>query len=55
MKLKNPKDKVYSAFHVCEIEKCELEAEKIYASSESRIVDLCLQHYKEITSEGYIN
>ena len=55
IRLKDPKTKIYSAFHVCEVDKCTNEAEEIYASSESRIIDLCLQHYNQITSEGFMS
>ena len=55
IRLKDPRDKIYSAFHVCEVDKCTNEAEEIYASSESRIIDLCLQHYNQITNEGFMS
>lgn len=55
IRLKDPREKIYSAFHVCEVDKCINEAEKIYASAESRIIDLCIQHYNQITSEGYMS
>jgi hypothetical protein len=53
--LKNPKDLIYSAYQVCEVESCKKEAEKIYASSESRIVDLCESHYDQIINERFIS
>ena len=53
--LKNSKDLIYSAFQVCEVELCKNEAEKIYASSESRIIDLCESHYDQIIRERFIS
>ena len=53
--LKNPKDLIYSAYQICEVESCKKEAEKIYASSESRIIDLCESHYDQIISERFIS
>ena len=55
MRLKDPKSLIYFAFQICEIEECQDEAEKIYASSESRIVDLCQNHYDKIISQGLIS
>jgi hypothetical protein len=52
LKLKDPRKLIYFAFQICEIEECKEEAERIYASSESRIIDLCQKHYNQITSEG---
>lgn len=34
-------------FHICEEEFCEEDSTKIWASKESRIVDLCDLHYNE--------
>jgi hypothetical protein len=51
--LKNPRDLIYSAYQVCEVELCKNEATRIYASSESRIVDLCDIHYDHIISERF--
>lgn len=50
--LKNPKDLIYSAYQVCEVELCKKEAERIYASSESRIIDFCESHYNQIINQG---
>lgn len=35
--------------HICEEEFCEDESTRIWASSESRIVDLCDLHYGQVT------
>lgn len=34
-------------FHICEEEFCEDDSTKIWASNESRIVDLCDLHYNQ--------
>jgi hypothetical protein len=52
-KLKNREELIYSALHVCHIEGCKLEAEKIYASSESSIIDVCNKHYDLLIKEQY--
>jgi hypothetical protein len=51
IKLKDPKDLIYSAFQVCEIEGCKKESEKIWASSEIRIVDICKEHFDQLQLE----
>lgn len=48
IKFKDPRTLIYLAFQVCEIDPCTQEATKIWASSESRIVDLCDLHYAEV-------
>ena len=55
IKLKDPKDLIYSAFQVCEIEGCKKESEKIWASSETRIIDICKDHFNQIESEREIS
>lgn len=55
LRLKDPKSLIYFAFQVCEIVECKEEAEKIYATSESRIVDLCITHYNQIISQGFMS
>ena len=55
IKLKNPRSLIYAQYQVCEIDPCEEEAAKIWASSESRIVELCEKHYKQLTSQGNIS
>ena len=35
-------------FSICEEEFCEEDSTKIWASSESRIVDLCDLHYNQV-------
>jgi len=54
IKLKNPKDLIYSAFQVCEIEDCKRESEKVWASSETRIIDICQEHFDQIELEREI-
>ena len=52
-KLKNRNELIYSAFQVCHVDGCDLEADQIYDSSESSIIDICTKHYKLITKEQY--
>jgi len=47
IKLKDLRSREYFAFQVCEANPCSHEATKIWASSESRIVDLCDLHYQK--------
>lgn len=49
---KSHRDRAYDAFFSCNVSECELEAEKIYAT-ETSIVDVCLNHYKELIDKGY--
>jgi hypothetical protein len=49
IKLKDKESLSYSAFYVCEAEPCQEEATKIWATSESRIIDLCDLHYVEVS------
>lgn len=51
IKLKNPGASIYAAFLSCEEESCKQESTRIWASSQTRIVDLCDEHYK-IAREG---
>jgi hypothetical protein len=37
-------------FSICEEELCEDESTQVWASSESRIVDLCDLHYSKATN-----
>jgi hypothetical protein len=50
IKLKDKDFFSYSAFYGCEADPCQDEATRIWANSESRIIDLCDLHYKEATS-----
>jgi hypothetical protein len=45
-------DRTYDAFYSCNVSECKLEAEKIYAI-ETSIVDVCLDHYKELMDRNY--
>jgi hypothetical protein len=52
IKFKSHGDRVYDAFFSCLVEGCENEAEKLY-STETSIVDVCTEHYKELTEKDY--
>jgi hypothetical protein len=52
MKFKSREDLAYDAFYSCHVLNCEVEASKIYAT-ESTIIDVCLDHYKELMEKGY--
>ncbi len=49
IKLKDKESIAHSAFYVCEADPCQEEATRIWATSESRIIDLCDNHYGEAT------
>lgn len=49
IKLKDRDFFIHSAFYVCEADPCEEEATKIWANSESRIIDLCDNHYSQVS------
>jgi len=49
IKLKDPRSLIYSAFMHCEEESCKKESTRIWASSQTRIVDLCDDLYKFVT------
>jgi hypothetical protein len=38
-------------YRVCEVSSCEEEAVDIYTTLEDRIIDLCNDHFKSISSE----
>lgn len=52
MRFKSQEDLAYDAFYSCNVLECEVEAEKIYAT-ESKIVDVCIDHYKELMEKDY--
>jgi hypothetical protein len=52
IKFKPHQDRAFDAFYSCNVSECELEAEKIYGT-ETSIVDVCLNHYKELSEKGY--
>lgn len=52
IRFKSRQDLEYDAFYSCHVLGCELEAEKIYAT-ESKIVDVCSNHYKELLDRDY--
>ena len=53
IRLKDPRKLIYSGFQVCEVDPCENESEKIWASSEIRIIDICQEHYDEVKRERF--
>lgn len=55
IRLKDPRTLIYSAWKVCEVEGCEEESTKIWASNESRIIDICSHHYEDIVNLGYLS
>lgn len=52
IRFKSYEDLAYDAFYSCNVIGCELEAEKIYGSA-TKIVDVCLNHYKELLGRDY--
>jgi hypothetical protein len=49
---KSSDDMAYDAFYSCRVVDCTLEAEKLY-STETKIIDVCLQHHKELIDRDY--
>jgi hypothetical protein len=49
---KSREDLAYDAFYSCHVLACDVEAAKIYAT-QSTIIDVCLDHYKELMEKGY--
>jgi hypothetical protein len=52
-KLKNRDELIYSALNICHIEGCKLESEKIFAPSETSIIDVCSKHHELLIKEQY--
>lgn len=52
IKLKSKTELSLSALLICNVSECELEAEKLW-STESNVIDICQQHYKQLTMEQY--
>jgi hypothetical protein len=52
IRFKSREDLAYDAFYSCHVLDCEVEAEKIYAT-QSNIIDVCLDHHKELMEKGY--
>lgn len=48
IKLKGKDALAYSAFFICRADPCSEEATRIWANSESNIIDLCDTHYDEV-------
>ena len=46
------KDLTQSAFYLCHVSDCDLEAEKLY-STETSLRDVCLKHYEELIEKDY--
>jgi hypothetical protein len=49
---KSHEELVNDAFYSCRVVGCSIEAEKLY-STETKIIDVCLNHYKELIDEDY--
>jgi len=52
LKLKSREELIYVAYMVCLISKCKEESTKIWAT-ESNIIDVCQEHYKQLKLEQY--
>ena len=52
IRFKSREDLAYDAFYSCHVLECETEASKIYAT-QSNIIDVCFDHYKELMEKGY--
>lgn len=52
LKLKSKQDIIYSALMVCLIENCQEEATRLW-TTESNIIDVCEDHYKELQKEQW--
>lgn len=49
---KSYEDLAFDAFYSCHVTGCTIEAEKLYPT-ETKIIDVCLNHYKELTDKEY--
>jgi hypothetical protein len=52
IRFKAYEDLAYEAFYSCHVVGCDLEAQKIYGTA-TKIVDVCLEHYKELSEKDY--
>lgn len=52
IKLKDTNELSLSALLLCHIYNCAEEATKLW-STESNVIDICEQHYKQLTMEQY--
>lgn len=52
LRLKNRQDTIYAAFMVCLVYACEQEATKLW-STESNLIDVCDEHYRQLEAEKY--
>lgn len=51
IKFKEPGSKMLSAILYCDVLDCKVEADKLWANSESDMKDLCFDHYLELRGE----
>jgi hypothetical protein len=51
IKFKSKDSKSLSAILYCDVLDCKVEADKLWASSESDMKDLCFDHYLELRGE----
>lgn len=52
IKFKSYEDLLNDAFYSCRVVGCDFEAEKLY-STETKIIDVCLNHYKQLIEKDY--
>jgi hypothetical protein len=53
IKLKDPRSLPYTPYQVCEVDPCLEESVRVWASSETRIIDICKKHYEQVILERY--
>lgn len=52
-RLKNESELENSFDDACQIAGCEEVSEKIYANSETNIIDICMYHYEKLSTMRY--
>jgi hypothetical protein len=54
LKLKSRDEMVYFTYNVCLVDQCKEESEKLW-STDSNIIDVCYEHYKQLEAEKYLS
>lgn len=53
LRLKDKTELSVSAILLCNIAKCDEEAEKLW-STETNVIDICQRHYNQLTNEAFL-
>jgi hypothetical protein len=52
LQLKTRKELIYNSYTICLISKCKEESTKMWAT-ESNIIDVCSEHYRQLDAEKF--